>query len=316
MVNSTCNVCKIRFNTTYEPLGSCVCNEIYHIKCFEKIKLCATCNNSEICDVNSCQKQQKINIESIQKTPYTPSLIDHMRGCFIRIPFLLLNFSIFYLSYMYCNIFKVEHKRQTLISFLDSVNYWLNIHVKINGLDKINTNVEKIYVGNHISYHEALIIPRFIRSCPIASLSAVDTFFGKMMAKYDDLLVVKRGESGNTVKAMNEILEGSKLRHKSIFIFPQGILGSYKTLTQFRTGGFATNYPVQPVIINYLQNVSSMSMKDIIFCDRIDAEIHILDIIEKDKDENISMYTEKVRSIMANHSGFALSDVTSHDAKD
>lgn len=337
MANSVCKPCNQRISTT-APICTCKCSEIYHVKCFNNIKTCFNCK----CDKLECneeyennlsQSQNQINMRSLKRTPLKPSLFNYLTN-WIRIPFLLFHFLKFYCNYAFkiryktmmnfilnkinyyfstnMTLYLEEYNREDLNIFLKGICYWLNIHVKVHGLEKIDDKQKKVYIGNHISYHEVLTIPRFFVSNPIASLSASQNPLGKIMAKYSNVLVVKRGTSSNTVEQMNEFIE----KYNNVFIFPQGIFSGYRSLTKYRTGGFATDFPVQPILSHYTQNVTNMKMLDIVFFDRVDLDVYILDAIERKENESVTEYTERVRKLMANFKGYELSDVESRDVKD
>ncbi len=134
-----------------------------------------------------------------------------------------------------------------------------------------------------------------------------------MLAAGVNTLIIDRGNTKNTVNQMNDFIANKK---DSLFLFPQGMLGSHTTLTKFRTGAFATNYNVQPVVLKYKQDVSVMTFFQMVCFPRVDVEVIVLDEVPRDVDEKVENYCERIRVLMAKAGNLEFSRVDSHDIRE
>jgi len=283
--------------------------------------------------------QKSIDIRSLKRSNFELGFRDYLRGI-SRLPALLFHFSILCYNFLVRN-----YDPSVLVTFLNRVNKTLNIHVKVLGMDKIRPannatatvsdhgkhppERKVVFVSNHVGFIDALILPRFIRSGVIASISAASTLFGTIFQRYAPTLVISRGNKLNTVDLMNRFMSEDS-RHTSMYVFPQGLFAQIDTLTRFRSGAFATRHPVQPVVTRYRQDVSSLSMLESLCFPRVDVTVHVLDVMPregveatpaKDTDDAAAkarMYAERVRKHMAAHTSppLLLSNVQSYDAVD
>ena len=316
--NSVCRVCNERFNTTLEDLLVCkVCHNVCHQRCWilggDKVchKLATPIHES---DIKNYSPQKYIDICSLKRTNYIPSFTDYARGIFIRMPYLLWNFALLYCDYTYGNIFGTYSKTR-YNKFLDAIACCLNINSKIIGIDKINPNNKVVYVSNHVCFYDALTIPRHINvGGAIASVSVMRHTTVKIFNKYTNVLFVKRGYASETKSIVDQINDFVN-KHNNILICPEGLLGKYNIINKFRTSAFRTNYPVQPIIIKYKQDVSSINPLDILLFPRVDIEIYVLDPIVNTTLTPLE-YAENTRASMARMCGLLLSNVDSRDIKD
>lgn len=97
---------------------------------------------------------------------------------------------------------------------------------------------------------------------------------------------------------------------------PQGIFSHIWTLPRFRTGAFATKYNVQPLILLYKQNVSSLSMFNILCYPCVDVTVKILPEEKRLIDESVNNFSERVRKNIAIEGNLLLSNVSSRNIVD
>jgi 1-acyl-sn-glycerol-3-phosphate acyltransferase len=199
----------------------------------------------------------------------------------------------------------------SLQKLLTNVNDVLNINIKIEG-DEYIDDTKKIYVANHCSFVDALIVPRCIIAGAVTSVSNANNPFGKLMAECTHVYFVERGKSNNSVDKIQSHIE----KNGSLILCPQGIFSHISTLPLFRTGAFATNFNVQPILLLYKQNISSLSMFNILFYPRIDATIKILPQTKRNETESVIDFTERVRMSMAKEGNLLLSSVSCRDIVD
>lgn len=310
-VNSTCPLCKKRFNRSLEQIVVCYpCEHYYHKKCFDNnagLKCCI-----ESCDhtLQSCKSrndfcyedQHAINLLSLERTPYVPSYYDIFKAMFYRVP--IISYYLFWFLIGKKSYFALQ-------KLLTNVNNILNINVKLIGDEHLDDK-KKIYVLNHCSFLDALIVPRCIISGAVASISQANNTFGKMMKECTHVYFVERGKSNNSVEKIQTHVE----EKGSLLFCPQGIFSHIWTLPLFRTGAFATKYKVQPLILLYKQNVSSLSMFKILCHPQVDVTLKILPQVSRGLDESVNEFAERVRKNMAKEGNLLLSNVSSRDIVD
>lgn len=190
-VNTTCPLCKHRFNSSLKQIIVCFpCEHFYHKECFDKninLKCCIeSCDNilhlckskNDFCSTD----QHAINLLSLEKTSYVPTYYDMFRAIFYRVPFI---------SY-YLFWFLIRKKTYfSLQKLLTNINHILNINVKLIGDEHLD-NTNKIYVSNHCSFLDALIVPCCIISGAVVSVSQSQNPFGKMMKDCTHVYFVER----------------------------------------------------------------------------------------------------------------------------
>lgn len=325
--NSVCKYCKQRFNATLEDLLICSgCGKVCHQKCHfiknDHTKKChydtETCNTNltntlhviHESQINIYSKQKYIDITSLKKTTYCPTMKDYLRGIFFRAPYILYHFAFLYIDYIFGHYTKQKFK-----TFMDSLSYGLNINSKIIGKENLDPNVKVIYVSNHVSFHDVLTIPRHIETGTMASISTLKQLFAKIMSKYENVLFVARGDNNKSLDVVTQINQFVD-KNGNILICPQGLLGKYNSITKFRTSAFRTNYPVQPIVLKYKQDVSSMNIFDIFLFERVDVELHVMKIKQINDNETPEEFANRIRNEMANECNLLLSNVDSRDIKD
>lgn len=290
------------------------CGILAHQRCMQERQAsnCQKCgaNKNEIKSEYELEpsSQKYIDIYSLKKSPLKLDYEDYLRGL-SRLPSLLGHFSVLFFNYVMRN-----HDSSVLVTFLNAVNKTLNIHVQVLGMDKIQPannatatvsdhgkhRPEKkvVFVSNHVGFCDALILPRFFRSGVIVSKSASSSFFGSIFSYFTPTLVISRGMKQNTVDLMNKFL-AEDYKHSSMYVFPQGLFANVHTLTKFRSGAFATRFPVQPIVTRYKQDVSSLSILETLCYPRIDVTVHVLDVMPPPLDTEVESAAVAVSSAIA-----------------
>lgn len=187
---------------------------------------------------------------------------------------------------------------------------WIfNIHVSYYGLENYDDKQKKIIIANHTSYYDALIVFTKIKCGAVYSSSIKNPIMNKITAIIPSLCI-NRGEKNNTVEKINDFVD----KHNSIILYPQAIFSSIDTITQFKSGAFTTKYPVQPIIIRYKQDISSISYWKMLLLDRLDVEVYVEKIINR-CNMSIKEYVNVAYDIYAKY-GFKISNVSSSDVHD
>lgn len=329
--NSTCPICIKRFNENNEPILLYECGHLVHSLCFGiKKKNCSICkldmdpfDPSKIILSDKISKQKQIDVNSMRKSTWKPNLINYFKLIY-RIPMfikcyfqLIINYYLITLSEkMIGNLsnninYWEKYKKNTVKNFFTNINKIFNINVNFKGLDKINPMQKKIFISNHVSYYDIFAIASEI-NCGVVLSSSANNFLIKTLTKLIPCLIIDRGIKNNTVKLIENFVNTNNV----IFICPQGIFSHYQTISKFRSGAFATKYPVQPIILKYKQDISSMSMFYMLLNDRVDVNIEIMNVIPNIKNLSPKEYSEFVLDQIIIKSNLIKSNISSIDVID
>lgn len=338
--NSTCANCSKRFNDTNKEIIMFECGHIVHSTCLSKYNKirCILCEYAKLVkfaqspqmniiryDNNPKYRQKNIDVLSLRKTKWEPSIKNYI-NLFYRIPRILIIGSIFLLNYSIVmagryleKMFNSSRYTREIIDKMESITHYnlfngitrvLNIKIKWDGLENIASDEKKIFISNHTSYYDGLLIGTKIR-CGALYSSSINNIFVKMLSNLTPSIKIDRGKKNNVVKKINNFMENNS----SIFICPQGIFSHINTISKFRTGAFATNYNVQPIILKYKQDISSLRMFDMLLFDMVEVDIIVMRPIEKN-DMNPRAYADFTLDKMIEKSKLLKSNVTSYDVRD
>lgn len=324
--NSTCANCSKRFNDNHNEIILFDCGHIIHSVCLRKYStikctLCKT-NRSEIIryDVGDKYKQKNIDVLSLRKSKWVPvtknyfNLFYRIPGIFLIGTIFLLNYSLVLVARYFENYIgkKMIGKLETYthFNFFNGIARVLNLRANWSGLENIISDQKKIFISNHTSYYDAFVIGTQIRCGAIYS-SSINNKFVEILCDLTPSMKINRGEKNNVVEKINKHIE----KYSSIFMCPQGIFSHISTISKFRTGAFATNYNVQPIILKYKQDISSLSMFDMLLFDRVDIDVIVMNQIEK-KNMNPREYANFTLDQMIEKSNLLKSNVTSYDVVD
>lgn len=326
--NSTCFICKHRFNNSSKTISVLSCGHLVHKSCTNNTLVytnmfvhCKLCNNyGTIVPENELSKQKKIDIYSLHVTQWVPSFYNYL-NVLIRVPKifcccvnLIFDWAIIVgLSSLYLidDDTKEHLKTKAHFSFFNYAKNIFNININWIGLDNYEIGQKKILISNHVSYYDAFVIGTKIK-CGAVMSSSVDNPIVRIMRQLTDCVVINRGERNGTVQKIENHVDN----YNQIFMCPQGIFSHYQTISRFRNGAFSTKYNVQPFIIKYKQDVSSMSLYNMLLFDRVDVDVIVMKPIVRSENTQPSEYSNIVLESMIKESGFLLSNVTSTDVKD
>lgn len=203
----------------------------------------------------------------------------------------------------------IKQSRDISTKFL-SLN---NTEVNVRGLDRFNSRDKKVFIANHTSYMDFIIISRFIDTYFLASSFIKESAFGRMLLNIMPIMVFKRGTSNNTVDQMKEFVE----KNRSICLFPEGAMCHPDTIVRFRTGAFYIGEPVYPIVLRYENiksdfNIATFFMKS---SSRDRVKIY-LDVLGPYYPPFTQESIERIRSDMANVGNMLLSRVSTRDISD
>ena len=222
------------------------CEHLIHMNCFKKIgkRECPYCNNyiskiirysdkdihyQRYADILSMSYYHNLTFNSFEN--FFDSIFD-LASIIIRMPFL-----------------DNPKNGKELCKNVFALN---NLTLKVSGMEKLKlVNTNKVFICNHVSYLEFIII-YYLFDCGFLASSIVDS--SKLMSqikKVAHLLTFKRGEKKK--KGFNIIDEMRKFvdTQNNICLFPEGLMHHPDTLTKFRTGCFHINRPIYSIVIKH-----------------------------------------------------------------
>ena len=300
-INCICPECNERFSSTYKEI--CAFDECKHLIHFECNKiLCKICNKRR----GVALKENPINesnIKSIKKNKIKWTCVDRLRGVsrlFICIPIMLLlfirvSFNLIDLDYIYW-----------LNKYLCRL---LNIYIKCSNesyYKLVDSSYKRIIVANHTNYHDVLVIGFLLDSSTtvgiVASPIVNKILFGRIALGVLPHIIT---EQDDTFEKIGDffIINPEESR---LLIFPEVMLTNERSICKFRTGAFKHGYPVQPLVINYKQNVFDLTGFDFLCQEKINVQVTVCDPVETD--ESIESI-EAIREQMARIGNFTLSNV-------
>ena len=139
-----------------------------------------------------------------------------------------------------------------------------NMTLRVHGLEKIKSEKNKVFICNHVSYFEMIILYYLLGSGFLASSTVDDSPVISWITGMCPLLIFNRGEKNrkiNIVDAMKKFVE----KHGSICLFPEGIMKHPDALARFRSGAFHINQPIFSVTIRHNDIISDDTMDQFIY---------------------------------------------------
>ena len=139
------------------------------------------------------------------------------------------------------------------------------LNIKINIYGNVKNNLPILYVANHNSYLDSLIL-KYIKPNvkTIAKANVIDDFsilknFGKKILDNWGVIYYERGskKSGNIVR---KLIKETILNGSSILVYPEGTSHTFDGLKKFYPGSFEVAYEnninVQPITIKYETDIT------------------------------------------------------------
>tara|TARA_B100001113_G_scaffold204594_1_gene167790 strand:+ start:3157 stop:3930 length:774 start_codon:yes stop_codon:yes gene_type:complete len=181
---------------------------------------------------------------------------------------------------------------------------WMNLLAKLLGIKTIIKgkidNTVNLYVSNHVTYLDIIIINRLLPVNFIAKDEISNWPIIGSLASKTGTLFIKRGNNIESEKMINEMQTRFSINNKIIF-FPEGKIGNGKVIKKFHSKlfksienknislqPFAIRYPEDfPVNTNYSQEISAKSEKGLMLS-------LYLDFLMKPKSYVILHFIEKV----------------------
>lgn len=189
----------------------------------------------------------------------------------------------------------------------------MDAKIVANGLNYIDFKKPRVFICNHTTYLDFVVIFYLFKCGFLASSVIHDTWIGRKVLDIIPLLVVERGKDTNTVEKMRKYVEDKG----SICLFPEGMITHPDTLIRFRSGAFHIGYPIYPVVLRYDPIVYDTSMNGTIAKITTDLNLTIyVDVLPAEYPPFDNDRIEEIRRKMGKAGNLALSRVSNRDIKD
>lgn len=142
-----------------------------------------------------------------------------------------------------------------LLTYYARFGLWV-LRVKVNpiGLENLAGLNGGLFVGNHLTYMDVLVISPQIASCFVTSMEIKKTPFLGQICQMAGCLFVERRNKQNILNEISEIREGLKVG-LNVTIFPEATSTNGEQILRFRRPLFVAaidgGRPVIPFCINY-----------------------------------------------------------------
>ncbi len=142
-----------------------------------------------------------------------------------------------------------------ILSYYSRFGLWvLNVRARAVGLENIAGVENALFVGNHVSYMDVLVISSLKPSGFVTSVEIRDTIGLGLLCKMAGCLFVERRSRGNLMKEVGELGEGLG-NGVNVAIFPEATSTNGEQIFRFRRPLFMSaiqaSVPVVPFCMNY-----------------------------------------------------------------
>ncbi len=335
-INVQCPTCRKRFDVSYnEFCVSIPCGHFVHNTTECKHNSCKICGQNvnkfftadEIKDIPELY-QNYIDMISITKEKQSYSIWRKLVGV-TRALRLVPTFCGFG-ARLFFDYARLPHWKSKWINidYLLGINSKiiriLNIHISTENAEKLTEDnvTQRVIICNHSNFHDLFVMAK-LEPLPFMASPVINKFMlGRAITRTYPHVIVENdvtskmtehdrkkyeqldGKKSGYQKVVDFFKADNKL-HNKLMICPEGMLSNAYCMTQFKSTAFKMG-KVQPALIVYKQNVFNHQEINMLFLERVDVKIIIMDII----DTNGSIESiENIRKLMADRGGFKLSRV-------
>jgi hypothetical protein len=290
------------------------CEHMFHSICYDKIKgnVCQAC--CPLCN-EPIKKKLTMFDDDIHHQRFADMLsMTYYNDMAKTSPAMFLD-SIFDLVTMLTRL-TIATSRKTGKDVCERIFALNNLTMKVYGLDKIKLEKNKVYICNHVSHLELVVIYYLLGTGFLASNIAGQSKIVEHVRQVIPLLTFERGDTNkkfNVVEEMRKFVD----EKGSICLFPEGLMKHPDVLVRFRTGAFHVGIPVYAIIIRHNDVIADGYINGFLYKiggkRDISIEVHILGpYYPPFTDSDI----EKIRLDMARAGNMILSRVSNRDMID
>jgi hypothetical protein len=308
ILNSTC-ICKNRLHTVNsEVIMIEPCEHLIHIKCVENLIKCPYCKTK----INGFTKKNdyKNNKFLTQKCIDIMSMSFYQNKANLNLKNILCNTP--FLTYILSHLASAKSK-QDLHQACKNVLSLAGITLKIKGLKKTYNNDNKIFIANHFGILDGIIM-YYILGCGFVTSMPKNNIM-QHIANILEIIFIKRGRGKyqNTVLQIKEFIK----KHKSICIFPEGMIPCTGSIIRFRSGVFNVGEPIYPVVLKCKKKIyCDINITEVLkIASTLEETIEVifLDPVYPPFNKNTP---EIIRTSIAKHGNLLMSRVLANDFVD
>jgi hypothetical protein len=286
------------------------CEHMFHEKCFDNLKdkKCPLCQKS-------IEKGLTIFDEDLHPQRFADLLsMSHYDNMSHTTPGRFLD-SLFDLASVAAKFAAVSSKIEAkqICEHIFALN---NLTLKVFGLDKIKLEKNKVFICNHVSHLELVVIYYLFSPGFLASSIAGQSKILDQVKNYVSLLTFDRGSKDRNFNIVDEMRKFVDEKG-SICLFPEGLMKHPDALVRFRTGAFNIGRPIYAITIRHNDVLSDGYINGFLYKlggkRDISMEVHILGPYYPPFDDAT---IEKIRLDMARYGNMVLSRVSNRDIVD
>jgi hypothetical protein len=310
ILNSRCS-CNVGLPWKLQPVVMAYpCEHMFHEKCFDalfdtKCPICQTHIEKKISmfddDIHHQQFADILSMSNYDNmshnTPgrFLDSIFD-LASVIARIPFIT-----------------TKNKGKEMCEDIFALN---NLTMKVYGLEKIKLEKNKVYICNHVTHFELVVLYYLLGTGFLASSIVGQSGIVEQFKNIVPLLTFNRGDKNRKLNIVDEMRQFVDDKG-SICLFPEGIMKHPDVLVRFRSGAFHIGHPVYAITIKHNDIISDGYVNRFLYKlggkRDINMEVHILGPYYPPFNDTL---IEGIRSNMALHGNMILSRVSNRDVVD
>lgn len=287
------------------------CEHMFHSKCF------ASLNTNNICPICNVSIERFITMfdedihhqrfADILSMTYYDDMSDTSPARFLD--------SVFDLASLFARLPFVT-SRKTGKEICEQLFALNNLTLKVYGMDKIKLEKNKVYICNHVSHLELVIIYYLLGTGFLAASIVGQSKIVEQLKQVVPLLTFERGSKERQLNIVDE-MRNFVNESGSICLFPEGLMKHPDVLVRFRSGAFHIGRPVYAITIRHNNIISDGYINGFLYKlggkRDMNIEVHILGPYYPPFAEHD---IEKIRHDMAKAGNMVLSRVTNRDVVD
>lgn len=191
-----------------------------------------------------------------------------------------------------------------------------NLTLHVYGLEKVKLERNKVFICNHVSHLELVIIYYLLGTGFLASSVVGQSALVEKIKEIVPLLTFERGDKNRKINIVDEMRKFVDEKG-SICLFPEGLMKHPDALVRFRSGAFHVERPIYAITIRHNNIISDGYLNGFLYKlggkRDINMEVNIMGPYYPPFSETD---IEQIRADMAKNGNMVLSRVSNRDVVD